>query len=243
MPQNKTKKKFRKINHKQHKYSYRPHSHNYSPQKQFKSIFDRTPTPYPYSNYSPIYSNSLSSVAPHMSHDSQHLSPSSYPHTISSSAYVKAVSNNGKQWHVDMDVNGVKKHGNLTNSQIMDIISYPASKQNLRSQLLEQLHHIPRLPLEAPLIRPNFDIPTVELYQSEEEPRIRYIYKKGCSTQHMMNNVSPLREASIVAEIEEPSIYIAPMKRSSNRGSISPKKYKKKTRLKNKKNKINNTNK
>jgi hypothetical protein len=233
MPQNKTKKIRRK--HKQHKYSNHHHSHNYSPPTQFKSIFDRTPTPYPYSIYSPIYSNSPSSVAPHISQDPP---PSSYPNAISSSAYVKAVSNNGNQWHVDMDINGVKKHGNLTNSQIMDLLSYPASKQNLRSQLLHELQNIPRLPLDAPLIRPNFGMPIVELYKSHEEPRIRYIYKKGCSTQPMMmNNLSPLREASIVAELDEPSIHLAPMKRSSSRGSISPKKYKNKTRSKNKKNK------
>jgi hypothetical protein len=236
MPQNKTKKIRRK--RKQHKYSHHPHSHNSSPPTQFKSIFDRTPTPYPYSNYSTIYSNSPSSVAPQISQDPQYLSQSSYPNTISSSAYVKAVSNNGNQWHVDMDINGVKKHGNLTNSQIMDLLSYPASKQNLRSQLLHELRNIPRLPLEVPIITPNFGMPIVELYQSHEEPRIRYIYKKGCSTQPMMmNNLSPLREASIVAESDEPSIHLIPMKRSSSsRGSSIPSKtYKNKTRSKNKK--------
>lgn len=236
MPQNKTKKNLRKLKHKQHKYSNHSHSHNSSPPTHFKSIFDRTPTPYPYSNYSTIYSNSPSSVAPQISQDTQYLSSSSYPNAISSSAYVKAVSNNGNQWHVDMDINGVKKHGNLTNSQIMDLLSYPASKQNLRSQLLHELRNIPRLPLEAPLIKPNFGMPIVELYQSHEEPRIRYIYKKGCSTQPMMmNNLSPLREASIVAELDEPSIHLAPMKRSRSRGSISTKKYKNNTRSKNKK--------
>lgn len=241
MPQNKTKK-FRK-KQKQYKHSQ---SHNSSPSPQFKSIFDRTPTPYPYSNYSPIYSNSPSSVAPHVSQDSQYISPSSYPNTISSSAYVKAVSNNGKQWHVDMDINGVKKHGNLTNSQIMDLLSYPASKQNLRSQLLDHLRHIPRLPIQEPFMQPNLGIPMVELYQTQEEPRIRYIYKKGCSPQPMMmNNLSPLREASIVTESDEMPIHLIPMKRSSSgrvsssSSSTSPKKYKNKTKSKKQKQRKN----
>ena len=227
MPQNKTKKSRRKL--KQHKYSNsRPH--NYSQQTQFKSIFDRTPTPYPYSNYSTIYSNSPSSVAPQISQNPQYLS---------SSAYVKAVSNNGKQWHVDMDINGLKKHGNLTNSQIMELLSYPASKQNMQSQLLNHLRNIPNLPLNEPLMKPNFSFPIAELYHSQEEPRIRYIYKKGCAAEPMMmNNLSPLQEASIVPEFDKPSIHLIPMKRSSS-SNTSSKKYKNKIKSKKKKQRKN----
>ena len=236
MPQNKTKK-FRK-KQKQHKHSQ---SHNSSPSPQFKSIFDRTPTPYPYSNYSTIYSNSPNSVAPHVSQDSQKLSPSSYPNTISSSAYVKAVSNNGKQWHVDMDINGVKKHGNLTNSQIMDLLSYPASKQNLRSQLIKELHNINKIPIYKPHIKQHLDIPFIELDHLYKEPCLKYIYKKSCSTPSiMLNNLSSLQETSIVPNANERSIHLIPKKLINNKGNRSSSKYNDKTKSKNKKRKIIN---
>lgn len=239
MPQKKTRKYYQK---KQKHIAKQKNNNN---TRQFKSIFERTPTPYPYSNNSSIYSYSPASVAPQVYSSSSYPSYPSYPSNSndiisSSSAYVKAVSNDGKHWHVDTDINGVKDHNNLTKSQIMELLSYPASKQNLRSQLLHELRNIPRLPLQAPLIKQNFgipNIPIIEMYQSHEEPRIRYIYKKGCSPQPMMmNNLSPLREASIITDSDEPPIHLIPMKRrSSSRGSsssISPKKYKNKTKSK-----------
>lgn len=60
----------------------------------------------------------------------------------SSSAVMKAVSRDGKHWHVDADINGAKKHANLTNSQIMDILAYPAAKQDLRTHLIQKLRDI-----------------------------------------------------------------------------------------------------
>lgn len=86
--------------------------------------FHRTPTPYPFSpmqNISGIVS--------------------------SSSAAMKAVSRDGKHWHVDANINGEKKHANLTNSQIMDILAYPAAKQDLRTQLIQTLRDISPHPM------------------------------------------------------------------------------------------------
>lgn len=58
-----------------------------------------------------------------------------------SSTEVRAVSNDGgKKWHVDTDINGKKRHANLTNHDIMDILSYPASKKDLRARLLDDFN-------------------------------------------------------------------------------------------------------
>lgn len=209
MPQKKTKK----YHQKKQKHNAKHKNNNNT--RQFKSIFDRTPTPYPYSNNSSIYSYSPASVAPQVYSSSSYPSPSTNDMISSSSAYVKAVSNDGKHWHVDTDINGVKDHKNLTNSQIMELLSYPASKQNLRSQLLDELRHIPKLPLQPPLITPNFgipNIPIIEMYHSQEEPRIQYIYKKGCSPQPMMmNKLSPLHEAKIIPSSISESIHLTPL--------------------------------
>ena len=138
----------------------------------------------------------------------------------SSSAYVKAVSNDGKHWHIDTDINGVKDHKNLTNSQIMKLLSYPASKQNLRSQLLQQLQNISPLPFQQNNITPNFSIPNIpiiEMYHSQEEPRIRYIYKRGCSNKPvMLNNLSPLHEAEIIPSSTSESIHLTPLSKIKN---------------------------
>jgi hypothetical protein len=217
MPQKKTKK----YHQKKQKHNTKQKNNNNT--TQFKSIFDRTPTPYPYSNNSSIYSYSPASVTPQVYSSSSRPSfrPSSYssysspspspsPSTndmiSSSSAYVKAVSNDGKHWHVDTDINGVKDHKNLTNSQIMELLSYPASKQNLRSQLLQQLQNIPPLPFQQP------NIPIIEMYHSQKEPRIRYIYKRGCSNKPvMLNNLSPLHEAEIIPSSSSESIHLIPL--------------------------------
>ena len=218
MQQKKTKKYYQK------KQKHNAKHKNNNNTRQFKSIFDRTPTPYPYSNNSSIYSYSPASVAPQVYSSSSYPSYPSYPSPStndmisSSSAYVKAVSNDGKHWHVDTDINGVKDHKNLTNSQIMKLLSYPASKQNLRSQLLDELRHIPKLPLQSPLITPNFSIPNIpnipiiEMYHSQEEPRIHYIYKRGCSNKPvMLNNLSPLHEAKIIPSSISESIHLTPL--------------------------------
>lgn len=218
MPQKKTNKRYKK----QTKTKKVRQNKNAS---EFKSIFDRTPTPYPFSNTSSNYSKSPASVTSQVPYVSQY--PSPLPPGVSStssSAYVKAVSKNGKDWHVDIDVNGKKKHGNLTNSEIMNLMAYPAAKQNLKSQLLQELRNIPRLPIQEPFIRPNFSMPFVELYNVQEEspesPEIQYIYKKGCSNEPvMLNKLSPLHEVKIVPEFSERPIHLMPMRRSSMRSS------------------------
>jgi hypothetical protein len=135
--------------------------------KRNKKIIDRTPTPYPFSNISSNYSKSPESLTSH----------------VSSSAYVKAVSNDGEHWHVDTDINGVKKHANLTNKQIMDILSYPAAKQDLKSQLLQELRNISFIPLESQIIKHNIGIPITKVYVLEEEPNV-----------NIMNNVKSRKQ-------------------------------------------------
>lgn len=240
MPQKKTKK--------YHQKKQKRNTKNNT--TQFKSIFDRTPTPYPYSPYSnnsSIYSYSPASVTPQVYSSSSSSYPSSRPSSYSSyispspstndmisssSAYVKAVSNDGKHWHIDTDINGIKDHKNLTNSQIMKLLSYPASKQNLRSQLLQQLQNISPLPFQQNNITPNFSIPNIpnipiiKMYHSQEEPRIRYIYKRGCSNKPvMLNNLSPLHEAEIVPDSSEKPIHLVDVSLGADkgeRGSINP---------------------
>ncbi len=63
------------------------------------------------------------------------------PKIYYSSSAIKAVSNDGgKQWHVDVNINGEKRHANLSKHDIMDILSYPASKKDLRTRLLEDFN-------------------------------------------------------------------------------------------------------
>lgn len=164
----------------------------------FRKVFDRTPTPYPFSPVSPV-------------------SPSGQTiGTItSSSSVMKAMSRDGEHWHVDTDVNGLKKHANLTNSQIMDIISYPAAKQDLKTRLLQEFRNIPS-PSQHPHPHPqNFSVPIIRMIEeSLEEPKIEYIYKKGCSSSNnhiMLNTLSPLHEAEIVTEYSGEPIHLVPI--------------------------------
>lgn len=146
--------------------------HNQNHNQNHKHFY-RTPTPYPFSpmqNISGIVS--------------------------SSSATMKAVSRDGKHWHVDTDINGAKKHANLTNSQIMDILAYPAAKQDLKTQLIQKLRDI------SP--RPMCD-------EHREYPNIEYIYKNGCPNKPiMLNKLSPLHEAIIIPESDGEPIYLFP---------------------------------
>ena len=154
--------------------------------------FHRTPTPYPFSpmqNISGIVS--------------------------SSSAAMKAVSRDGKHWHVDANINGEKKHANLTNSQIMDILAYPAAKQDLRTQLIQTLRDISPHSIHDVrpiIIEPNLGAPIIRMYEQREEhqhPKIEYIYKKGCSDKPvMLNKLSPLHEARIIPEMDGESIHL-----------------------------------
>jgi hypothetical protein len=74
------------------------------------------------------------------------ISHASHKHPIitassSSTTAMNAVYANGR-WHVDTDINGEKSHANLTNSQLMNLLAYPASKKDLRTSLLEKLNDI-----------------------------------------------------------------------------------------------------
>ena len=176
-------------------------------------ILNRTPTPYPFS------------VASIVSPTGKEVGA-----ITSSSMAMRAVSHDGKNWHVDTDVNGVKKHTditnpkNLTNSQIMDILAYPAAKQDLKTRLLEEFHNM-RQPI-IPLLAQRFGEPQIQY---------KYIYKNGCANKNkpvMLNNLSPLHEAKIVPDSSSEPIHIVAV---GTRKSIKPLK-KGRVRTKSKKN-------
>ena len=67
------------------------------------------------------------------------------PKVYYSSTAIRAVSNDGgKRWHVDADINGDRRHSNLTKHDIMDVLAYPASPKDLRTRLLEDFDMGPR---------------------------------------------------------------------------------------------------
>jgi hypothetical protein len=69
------------------------------------------------------------------------------PKIYYSSTAIRAVSNDGgKKWHIDADINGEKRHANLTKYDIMDVLAYPASPKDLRTRLLEDfdMHRMER---------------------------------------------------------------------------------------------------
>jgi len=157
-------------------------------------ILNRTPTPYPFS------------VASIVSPTGKEVGA-----ITSSSTVMRAISHDGKNWHIDTDVNGVKKHAditnlanpaanpkNLTNSQIMEILAYPAAKQDLKTRLLEEFRNI-RQPL-MPMLAQQFGEPQIQY---------KYIYKNGCANKPVMiNNLSPLHEAKIVPDSSEEPIHL-----------------------------------
>ena len=163
-----------------------------------RKVYDRTPTPYPFSPTGQTTDT-----------------------ITSSSSTMKAVSRDGEHWHVDTDINGVKKHANLTNSQIMDILAYPAAKQDLRTRLLQDFRNIPQHPQQPMMIAPNFGVrvPIIRMMGPIEEPKIEYIYKRGCSNSNnpiMINKLSPLHEAKIVPESSGEPIHLVPIHMSSS---------------------------
>jgi len=154
-------------------------------------ILNRTPTPYPFS------------VASIVSPTGKEVGA-----ITTSSTAMRAVSHDGKNWHIDTDVNGVKKHAditnlatnpkNLTNSQIMEILAYPAAKQDLKTRLLEEFRNI-RQPL-IPMLAQRFGEPQIQY---------KYIYKNGCANKPvMLNNLSPLHEAKIVPDSSSEPIHL-----------------------------------
>lgn len=63
------------------------------------------------------------------------------PKVYYSSTEIRAVSSDGgKKWHVDADINGDKRHANLTKHDIMDVLAYPASPKDIRTRLLEDFN-------------------------------------------------------------------------------------------------------
>ena len=157
-----------------------------------RKSFYRTPTPYPFSLVSPT--DQVNS------------------RVTSSSSLMKAVSRDGEHWHVDTDVNGVKKHANLTNSQIMNILAYPAAKQDLKTRLLQEFRNIPEPPHQPQVIAQNFGVPIIRMVGSIQEPKVEYIYKKGCYNKPvMLNKLSPLHEAKIVPESSGEPMHLVPM--------------------------------
>jgi hypothetical protein len=162
-----------------------------------KKSFYRTPTPYP---FSPGYPTRQINGA-----------------VTTSSSLMRAVSSDGQHWDVDTDVNGVKKHANLTNSQIMDILAYPAAKQDLKTRLLREFHNIQQPPQQPQIVAQNFGVPIIRMIGPIEEPKIEYIYKRGCTNYNnpnnpiMLNKLSPLHEAKIVPESSGEPIHLVPM--------------------------------
>ena len=159
--------------------------------------FYRTPTPYP---FSPGYPTRQINGA-----------------VTTSSSLMKAVSRDGQHWRVDTDVDGVKKHANLTNSQIMGILAYPAAKQDLKTRLLREFHNIQQPPQQPQIVAQNFGVPIIRIMGPIEEPKIEYIYKRGCTNYNnpnnpiMLNKLSPLHEAKIVPESSGEPIHLVPM--------------------------------
>ena len=180
-----------------------------------RKVYDRTPTPYPFSSVSPFYPTDQTTGR-----------------ITSSSSAMKAVSHDGKHWNVDTDINGVKKYANnLTNSQIMSILAYPAAKQDLRTRLLQEFRNIPQYPQhpqqtilqrQPMMIAPNFGVrvPIIRMMEGPiEEPKIEYIYKRGCSNYNkpvMINKLSPLHEAKIIPESSGEPIHLVPIHTSSS---------------------------
>ena len=127
---------------------------------------------------------------------------------------MRAVSDDGSNWHVDTDVNGVRNHANLTNSDIMNVMAHPAHKLDLRTRLLHSLRGVDRRTMPTLLETPETD--QIGMFGEIDYPHVR-IYRKNCPTRSkhrlsgpvMMNNLSPLHEATIVPRNEV--IQLAPL--------------------------------
>ena len=147
---------------------------------------------------------------------------------------MSAISNDGSNWHVDTDVNGMRNHTNLTNSDIMNIMAHPAHKVDLRTRLLESLKGVDRYEMPTLIETPETD--EIGMFGEIDYPHVR-IYRKKCPTQHgpvLMNNLSPLHEAAIVPRNEV--IHLAPL---HSLHTMKPKKSTKKRVKKGKKSRKN----
>jgi len=176
---------------------------------QPQNSFYRTPTPYP---FSPMIGQVNGAVT-------------------TSSSMMKAVSRDGEHWHVDTDVNGVKKHANLTNSEIMNILAYPAAKQDLKTRLLQEFRNIQEPPHQPQVISQNFGVPIIRMVGSIQEPKVEYIYKKGCSNKPvMLNKLSPLHEAKIVPDSSGEPLHLVPMHMSKVSSGRMKRRFKSKSK-------------
>ena len=203
MPQKKTRTA-------KHKHKHKTKTKTKTKTTYLRKVLDRTPTPYPFSPVSPV-----SPVYP--------IGPANGTIT-SSSVVMKAVSRDGEHWHIDTDANGVKKHTNLTNSQIMDILAYPAAKQDLKTRLLQEFSNItphhPQHQHQPQIISQNLGVPIIRMMGPIEQPKIEYIYKRGCSNYNnpvMINKLSPLHEAKIVPESSGEPIHLVTMYKGRSR--------------------------
>jgi hypothetical protein len=176
---------------------------------QPQNSFYRTPTPYP---FSPMIGQVNGAVT-------------------TSSSMMKAVSRDGEHWHVDTDVNGVKKHANLTNSEIMNILAYPAAKQDLKTRLLQEFRNIQEPPHQPQVISQNFGVPIIRMVGSIQEPKVEYIYKKGCSNKPvMLNKLSTLHEAKIVPDSSGEPLHLVPMHMSKVSSGRMKRRFKSKSK-------------
>lgn len=127
---------------------------------------------------------------------------------------MRAVSDDGSNWHVDTDIDGIRNHENLTNSDIMKIMSHRAHKVDLRTRLLQSLRGVDAdrhaMRQQMPEIR------STDMFGEIDYPRI-HIYRKKCprmpilrsSRPVLMGSLSPLHEATIVPRNEV--MHLAPL--------------------------------
>lgn len=121
---------------------------------------------------------------------------------------MRAVSNDGSNWHIDTDIDGIKNHENLTNSDIMNIMSHRAHKVDLRTRLL---HNLKGIDIGVNDYRPTIpqmsELDQIGMFGEIDYPHVR-VYRKNCPTRPMstrpvmMNNLSPLHEARIIPKNE-----------------------------------------
>ena len=151
-------------------------------------------------------------------HNRTHKHPHMAVHNVSTMA-MRAVSDDGSNWRVDTDVNGVRNHENLTNADIMNIMSHPAHKVDIRTRLLHSLRDVGvgRCARRARRARnARSEIDQIGMFGEIEHPHVR-IYRNNCharpmamsSRPVMMGNLSPLHEAAIVPRNEV--IHLAPL--------------------------------
>jgi hypothetical protein len=82
----------------------------------------------------------------------------------------------------------------------------------LKTRLLQEFRNIPEPPHQPQVIAQNFGVPIIRMVGSIQEPKVEYIYKKGCSNKPvMLNKLSPLHEAKIVPDSSSEPLHLVPM--------------------------------